>query len=316
MTNYMRWETPQYFKKVVMKTKITTIAMIILLAMPTIHYSQIKTKKMKTLTRTNTETVKQMFNAMGNKDLDTWLSYWDENGVLLIPFAPDGFPKSVEGKDALGDAYRNLLSGYGDLNFTHIEINPLEDEDQIVVKWGVDIELNGSEQNYQNELIGTFEFKNGKVVRLTEYFNPDNFVKVIGNKNIEHIKRFLQSLREKDMNKMESFFTEDAVYSNPFASDFFKIKVHKGSKTIAELFSVMPNLMETVEIFNLRTYPSGSDYVITEFDIKFTFKNGYVYTNDNIISVFGFENGLINKWTEYLEPTNQEAAFNQDFGQN
>ncbi len=269
---------------------------------------------MKALTPTNTEIIKQMFNAMSNKNLEAWLSHWDDSGIQLIPFAPAGFPKSIEGKEALRTTYSNLLSQYEALSFTHIEINPLMNEHQIVVKWGVDIELKNDNGRYQNDLIGTFEFENGKVVRLTEYFNPDNFVKVVGHRNLQLIERFLQSLLEKDMKQMESFFTEDAVYSNPFASDFFKTKVHKGSKTIAALFSVMPNLMETVEIFNLRTYPSGTDYVITEFDIKFTFKNGYVYTNDNIISVFGFKNGLINKWTEYLEPTNQEAAFNQDFG--
>ncbi len=296
-----------------METKIIKTILVILLGIPTTNYSQIETTKMETITPTNTETIKQMFIAMGNKDLETWLSYWSEDGIQLIPFAPDGFPKSVEGKDALREAYTGLLNDYGELKFTHIEINPLEDKDQIMVKWGVDIELKGSDKNYQNELIGTFEFKDGKVVRLTEYFNPENFIEVVGHKNIQHIQAFLQSLRDKDMSQMASFFTEDAVYSNPFASDFFKVKVHEGRQTIVDLFSVMPNLMETVRIFNLRTYPSGSNFVITEFDIKFTFKNGYVYTNDNIISVFEFENGLLKKWTEYLEPTNQEAAFNQDF---
>ena len=267
---------------------------------------------METIRKQNTETIQAMFNAMAEKDLEKWLSFWDEDGIQFIPYAPEGFPKKVEGKEALRDVYTDLLADYGRLTFTHIEIDALANPNQVMVKWGVDIELLGSNTAYQNELIGTFEFQDGKVSRLTEYFNPDNFAKVIGNANVKVIEDLLQALREKDMPSMKTFFTEDAVYANPFASDFFKVKVHHGGQTIVDLFSVMPNLMKTVEIFNVSAYPSGSKYVFTEFDIKFTFKNGYIYTNNQIVSKFELEDGKIKGWTEFLEPTNQEKAFNQD----
>lgn len=291
--------------------KITALGMLLMI--PKINFSQHTiNNKMETLRNKNTATVQTMFKAMAEKDIDTWISFWAEDGIQLIPYAPNGFPKSVKGKSTLYETYKQLLSGYGELNFTHIEIEALADPNQVMVKWGVDIELLRNDQNYQNELIGTFEFEEGKVVRLTEYFNPDNFATVIGNSNVKVIEDLLQVLREKNVEEMKNFFTEDAVYSNPFASDFFKVKVHHGGQTIADLFSVMPNLMETVEIFNVRTYSSGSSHVFTEFDIKFTFKNGYVYTNNQIVSKFEIQDGKIKSWTEFLEPTRQEAAFNQD----
>ena len=295
-----------------MKTKAT--GLWILLIIPTLIYAQhLNNKKMETIRKQNTGTVQAMFNAMTEKDLEKWLSFWDDEGIQFIPYSPEGFPKKVEGKEALREVYRGLLAGYGKLTFTHIEIDALADPNQVMVKWGVDIELLGNDTPYQNELIGTFEFQQGKVTRLTEYFNPGNFNRVVGNANVQVINDMLQSLRDKDVTSMKDYLADDAVYANPFASDFFKVKVHHGGQTIADLFSVMPNLMETVEIFNVHAYPSGSQYVFTEFDIKFTFKNGYIYTNNQIVSKFKLEEGKIKEWVEFLEPTNQENAFNQDF---
>jgi len=127
----------------------------------------------------NVATVKSMFKDLAAKDVDTWISHWaDEGARQLIPFSPEGFPGMVEGKETLRQIYRDLLAGYGTLRYTHIEIYPMEDPDTVVAEWGVDIEVRAGGR-YENELIGIFRFKDGNVVELKEYFNPENFRKAI-----------------------------------------------------------------------------------------------------------------------------------------
>jgi ketosteroid isomerase-like protein len=128
----------------------------------------------------NVATVKTMFAEMAHKDVEAWISHWaDEGSRQLIPYAPEDFPKIVEGKETLRTVYRDLLAGYGELVYTHIDVLPMANPDKVLVEWGVDIELPASKSRYQNELIGMFSFKDGKVIELKEYFNPDNFRKAI-----------------------------------------------------------------------------------------------------------------------------------------
>ncbi len=51
----------------------------------------------------------------------------------------------------------------------------MEDPDRVVVEWGADIEVTATHGRYRDELIGIFTFRDGRVIELKEYFNPDNF---------------------------------------------------------------------------------------------------------------------------------------------
>ncbi len=127
----------------------------------------------------NVATVKSMFGNLTVKDVDAWIGHWaDEGARQLIPFSPEGFPKMVEGKEMLREVYRDLFAGYRTLRYTHLKVYPMEDPDTVVAEWGVDIELRTG-CRYENDLIGIFRFKDGNVIELKEYFNPDNFKKAI-----------------------------------------------------------------------------------------------------------------------------------------
>src|SRR5687768_2049137 len=152
---------------------------LVLLCMSGKTFSQSKNYTMSTDKIKNVETVSKMYESMSAKDIKTWISFWAEDGVQYIPYSPDGFPKAVEGKQQLEKIYTGLLAGYGELKYTHIDIEAMDNPNKVLVRWGVDIELKGKAEHYQNELIGIIEFENGKVKRFTEYFNPLQFMKAI-----------------------------------------------------------------------------------------------------------------------------------------
>jgi ketosteroid isomerase-like protein len=115
-------------------------------------------------------------NAM---DLDGWLELLTDDITVLIPFAPANFPRTVEGKQAVAQIYRDLFDGYSDLRVDVHEVQLALDPSFATVRWHTHAEL-GSGGAYDNELIGTFRFRDGRISEITEYFNTVNFLAAIG----------------------------------------------------------------------------------------------------------------------------------------
>jgi ketosteroid isomerase-like protein len=38
-----------------------------------------------------------------DKNIPAWVDLWDDDGVCEFPFAPEGWPRRLEGKAAVGD---------------------------------------------------------------------------------------------------------------------------------------------------------------------------------------------------------------------
>ncbi|NGO69686.1 nuclear transport factor 2 family protein [Streptomyces boncukensis] len=56
---------------------------------------------------------------MLNKDVPGWIGLWAEDGVMEFPFAPDGWPRRLEGREAIADYMRD----YPD----HIDLHDIPD---------------------------------------------------------------------------------------------------------------------------------------------------------------------------------------------
>jgi uncharacterized protein len=123
----------------------------------------------------NIATVHTYYRLQQDKDLDTWLQLWADDGAQSIPYAPGEFPKLVTGKAELERIYRNLFAGFGRLLILNLTVDPLLDPNRVLARWHTRAELiNGGE--YNNELIGLFEFNpDGTIGHFTEYFDPTQF---------------------------------------------------------------------------------------------------------------------------------------------
>ena len=123
----------------------------------------------------NVATVQTYFRLQQEKDLDSWITLWAEDGAQAIPYAPEGFPHLVEGRSRLEGIYRDLLAGYATLSIRELRIDPLHDPTRVLARWHThtDLVVGGT---YDNDLIGLFEFDDlGAIRLLTEYFDPTPF---------------------------------------------------------------------------------------------------------------------------------------------
>ncbi len=107
-----------------------------------------------------------------DKDIAAWIDLWDDNGVFEFPFAPDGWPKRLEGKAAIAD----YMSGYPDHidlhDFPYVEIHQTTAAQTIVVEMRAVGRLVETGNPYDMTYIAVVTVEDGRITRYRDYWNP------------------------------------------------------------------------------------------------------------------------------------------------
>lgn len=119
----------------------------------------------------NRAAVERFFERLEAMDIKGFIEVWDERGVQEMPFAPEGFPKRVDGREAIFNQYKGLPENYTGMIFPRT-IRATDDPQIFFVEYKGIINVKATDKPYNNDYVGKFEVVNGKIVRFTEYFNP------------------------------------------------------------------------------------------------------------------------------------------------
>jgi ketosteroid isomerase-like protein len=121
------------------------------------------------LTEQNRKVVDNFFVALETQKFEILKDIFAANGKLLYPYSLEGFPKCVDGVDAIYKQYSGLTANFGQMKFPR-QILATEDSNFFFVKFKGEIEIKAGGK-YENDYLGTFKLDNGKVIEYTEYFN-------------------------------------------------------------------------------------------------------------------------------------------------
>lgn len=122
--------------------------------------------------------VETFFATLEAMDIGAFLEVWAEDGVQIMPFSPQGFPKRLEGKAAIHDQYRSLPENFASMRFPRT-FTATEVPGQILVRYTGEIELKQGGR-YDNTYVGLFTVRDGKIVEFVEYFDPIVLVQAFG----------------------------------------------------------------------------------------------------------------------------------------
>lgn len=120
----------------------------------------------------NRTTVEAFFARLEAMDIAGFVELFDENGVQQMPYAPEGFPKELRGRAAIQKQYGGLPANYTGMKFTNRVWFETTDPQTFVVEYKGVITVKATGKPYNNDYIGIFQLKNGKITRYVEYFNP------------------------------------------------------------------------------------------------------------------------------------------------
>ncbi|GAA4703747.1 hypothetical protein APR04_000568 [Promicromonospora umidemergens] len=106
------------------------------------------------------------------KDITAWVGLWAEEGVLEFPFAPEGWPGKLDGKEAIA-AYMQAYPEHIDLHeFSDVRIHETADRDTIVVEMRGVGRLVETAAPFDVRYIAVVTVQDGLIVSYRDYWNP------------------------------------------------------------------------------------------------------------------------------------------------
>lgn len=118
----------------------------------------------------NKQVVENFFTALEKLDIQSFMKVWAEGGGQNMPLSPEGFPKELNGKDAIFNQYKGLPENYTSMSFPR-KVFATDNPNKVIVQYAGTIPLKTGGE-YNNNYVGIFEIKNDKVEKFTEYFDP------------------------------------------------------------------------------------------------------------------------------------------------
>jgi len=126
----------------------------------------------------NVRIVRQFYDLLRQKNIDTWIKLWNENGKIIIPYPPDGFDSTIEGRSSILDAFRGLFGNFDKFDSNITAVYPAANSDAVCVEYtNHAVLMNGTV--YTNDNIAVFIFRDGLISEYHDYFDPRRFQVVI-----------------------------------------------------------------------------------------------------------------------------------------
>ncbi|AEW99616.1 nuclear transport factor 2 family protein [Streptantibioticus cattleyicolor] len=106
------------------------------------------------------------------KDIAGWVGLWAEDGVMEFPFAPDGWPERLEGKEAIA-AYMRHYPDHIDLrDFPTVRIHTTTDPEVIVVEMRGTGRLVRTGEPFDMTYVAVVTVVRGRITSYRDYWNP------------------------------------------------------------------------------------------------------------------------------------------------
>ncbi|MCU7827087.1 nuclear transport factor 2 family protein [Kitasatospora sp. DSM 101779] len=107
-----------------------------------------------------------------DKDIPAWVELWDKDGVLEFPFAPEGWPRRLEGKAAVGDYMRHYPDHVDLHDFPDVTIHQTTAPETIVVEMRGVGRLVKTDAPFEMTYIAVVTVEDGLITHYRDYWNP------------------------------------------------------------------------------------------------------------------------------------------------
>ncbi|GEC07758.1 hypothetical protein SSP24_54130 [Streptomyces spinoverrucosus] len=107
-----------------------------------------------------------------DKNIPAWVDLWDDDGVFEFPFAPDGWPRRLEGKAAVADYMRGYPDHIDLHDIPDLKIHRTDDPGTIVVEMRGVGRLVKSGEPYDMAYIAVVTVTDGRITHYRDYWNP------------------------------------------------------------------------------------------------------------------------------------------------
>ncbi len=116
--------------------------------------------------------VQRYIRTLIEKDIESWMSLWDDNFVLEFPFAPQGRLPRVEGKANLRPYIQGVINNLEILTISQQEIYLTQDPDLIIAEITGEGRIISTGRIFKAGYVWVMRTKDGKLIHMRDYWNP------------------------------------------------------------------------------------------------------------------------------------------------
>ncbi|MEQ0561850.1 nuclear transport factor 2 family protein [Amycolatopsis sp. NEAU-NG30] len=125
--------------------------------------------------------VERALDLLLKHDMAGFAGLWAEDGVLEFPFAGPGYPRRVEGRDAI----REYLRGYPDLldvrEVTAKTVHRTVDPAVVVAEFTLAGVAVATQRPYELAYIAVITVENGEIRHYRDYWSPAAAAEILGD---------------------------------------------------------------------------------------------------------------------------------------
>ncbi len=114
----------------------------------------------------------QALDLLLKKDMAGFAGLWAEDGRMEFPFAPEGWPKEVNGREAVHDYLRDYPKMLDLREVPWRQVHRTADPDVTVAEFDLTGEVVATGKPYRGRYIVVITTRDGEIVEWRDYWNP------------------------------------------------------------------------------------------------------------------------------------------------
>lgn len=125
--------------------------------------------------------IEEFLDALEAMSIGRFLNVWHGNGAQVMPYASEGFPTRLEGKEAIRHHYTNFLINYESVRFPVRIFHFTNDPNRVWAEFRGEIQVKATGKSYNNTYACLFTLRDGRIIEYKEYSNPIIFLNAFGS---------------------------------------------------------------------------------------------------------------------------------------
>ena len=109
---------------------------------------------------------------MLEKNTSAWVDLWAADGIMEFPFAPEGWPQRLEGRDAIAAYIRDYPDHIDLHDIPDLLIHQTSDSRTIVVEMRAVGRLVETDKPFEMKYIAVVTVEDGRITSYRDYWNP------------------------------------------------------------------------------------------------------------------------------------------------
>ncbi|RZS39214.1 hypothetical protein EV193_104430 [Herbihabitans rhizosphaerae] len=106
------------------------------------------------------------------KDMLGFADLWAVDGTMEFPFAPDGWPARLDGREAVREYLRGYTDVYDVKSVTELTVHETTDPEVIVAEIEVEGVWVRTGEPYRNRYVWVITVRDGRIAGCRDYWSP------------------------------------------------------------------------------------------------------------------------------------------------